>query len=143
MQAQRYYAHPRNAFWPILGQLCGFDPTMDYEQRIEALLAKRIALWDVIERCIRPGSLDSRIEPTSVEPNDLAELIMQLPRLKAIAFNGGTAHRLYLRHWSAAIAERLGMDAPALLTLPSTSPAYAALTLEQKLERWRVVLAYL
>lgn len=143
LQAQRYYAHPRNAFWPILGQLCGFDPALEYEPRVQALLDKRIALWDVIERCVRPGSLDSRIDPQSVAPNDLVALILQLPQLRAIAFNGGTADRLYRRHWADSVAERLGARAPVLLTLPSTSPAHAALSREQKLERWRELMVYL
>ena len=143
LQAQCYYAHPRNAFWPIMAELCGFDAAASYEQRMAALLQRRVALWDVIERCYRPGSLDSRIEPDSVEPNDLAGLIAQMPQLQAIAFNGGTAHKLYLKHWAARVAERCGAQAPELLALPSTSPAHAALRPVQKLERWRALCAYL
>ena len=62
LEAQRYYAHPRNAFWPIMGELLGFDPTQPYRARLTALRRSGVALWDVLARCVRPGSLDSDID---------------------------------------------------------------------------------
>ncbi|MFT7535869.1 MAG: TDG/mug DNA glycosylase family protein, partial [Hyphomicrobiaceae bacterium] len=62
LEAQRYYAHPRNAFWPILAEICGFDRELPYEQRLEQVQFAGIALWDVLASCAREGSLDSDIE---------------------------------------------------------------------------------
>ncbi|HBN52823.1 MAG TPA: DNA-deoxyinosine glycosylase, partial [Stenotrophomonas sp.] len=61
LQAARYYAHPRNRFWPLMGALCGFDPQLDYAQRMAGLQAAGVGLWDVIGRCRRRGSLDAAI----------------------------------------------------------------------------------
>ncbi len=72
LDARRYYAHPRNAFWPILGDLLGFDPAAPYQARVDALLAARVAVWDVCAAAVRPGSLDAAIAPASVRPNDFA-----------------------------------------------------------------------
>ena len=62
LEAQRYYTHPRNAFWPIMGELFGFDASMPYRSRLVALRRSGVALWDVLAQCVRPGSLDSDID---------------------------------------------------------------------------------
>ena len=46
LSANAYYAHGRNAFWPIMGALLGFDPAAPYAQRLAALQAAHIAVWD-------------------------------------------------------------------------------------------------
>ncbi|KEA64198.1 G:T/U mismatch-specific uracil/thymine DNA-glycosylase [Marinobacterium lacunae] len=141
LNAQQYYAHPRNAFWPILAQLCGFDAQLPYERRVEALKASGVALWDVIGRCYRPGSLDSSIQADTVEPNDLAELVARLPCLQLIACNGATAHKLLLRHWADLLA---GLEGRVkVIRLPSTSPAHASLSLADKTLQWQVIGDYL
>lgn len=140
LQAQRYYAHPRNAFWPIMAELLGFDPALAYRQRLEVLKQNGVALWDVIESCYRPGSLDSRIAADSVAANDIAALVRRMPQLRLIACNGKTAQRLYLRHWAKVIAEQQPDNVPSIVALPSTSPAHAAMNFDQKLAAWRVLL---
>lgn len=136
VQAGCYYAHPRNAFWPIMAHLLGFAVELEYSQRLQCLLQGGIALWDVARVCERPGSLDARIRQQSVEPNAIEALLARLPQLTAIAFNGATAERLYRRHFTSP-------EAVALVTLPSTSPANARLALEQKLACWAQLQAYL
>ncbi|RPH43367.1 MAG: DNA-deoxyinosine glycosylase [Burkholderiales bacterium] len=122
----RYYAHPRNQFWPILGGLLGEPlPELDYEARLERLRVRRVALWDVLGACRRTGSLDAAIR--DAHGNDFDALLAGLPGLGAVAFNGATAARS-----EPAFAAR------GLVTyrMPSTSPAHAALSFEAKLERW-------
>ena len=129
LEANRYYAHPRNAFWPIMGALVGADPALPYARRLARLKAAGIALWDVLDRCEREGSLDSAIR--DAEPNDLPRLLIEAPRLEAIAHNGGESARSMKR--SAA----LGVP---VYRLPSSSPANASWSLERKIEAWREVL---
>src|ERR1700754_2834056 len=74
LAADQYYANPRNAFWPITGELFGFQPTAPYEERLAALSSHRVALWDVLHRCRRPGSADSAIDPKSLVANDFSGL---------------------------------------------------------------------
>jgi double-stranded uracil-DNA glycosylase len=135
---QQYYAHPRNAFWPIMAELLGFDATEPYSTRLQRLQDHSIALWDVVHRCQRPGSLDQNIAKDSVEANDFATFFGQHSQLGAICFNGGAAETLFKRH-----VIRGGLSIPRgieMVRLPSTSPANAGLPQAQKLEQWRLVI---
>ncbi|WP_414652280.1 DNA-deoxyinosine glycosylase [Ideonella sp.] len=127
LQAQQYYAHPRNQFWPIVGTLLGIDlVALPYPARLAAIRARGLGLWDVYAACVREGSLDSAIE--AAEPNDLGSLRRRAPGLAAIAHNGGESAR-HMRVTSA-----LGLP---VYRLPSTSPANASWSLERKLAAWR------
>lgn len=138
LQAQQYYAHPRNAFWPIMAALLGFEVTLPYEQRLAQLTANRIAVWDVLASSHRPGSLDADIARDSEQPNDFVSLFAQCRQLRAVACNGGTAHALFRRH-VLPVVELAGID---VLQLPSTSPAHAGKTLAEKLAAWSVLRQY-
>ena len=133
IRVQQYYAHPRNAFWPIMQVLAGATGT--YEERCRQLVAKRIAVWDVLQQSVRPGSLDSAIRTDTARPNDFAGFLSRHPRLGLIAFNGRKAEELFLRLVDVDLAESL-----ELAGLPSTSPAHAAMSFETKLDRWRGIL---
>mgnify|MGYP006287204935 CR=1 FL=1 len=138
LELQRYYAHPRNAFWPIMGALLEFDPESDYQARLNALLGRGIALWDVIARCRRRGSLDQRIEPASIVANDFGWLIERCPQLTRVVFNGRAAEKAWLRHVEPALPEdRRKLDR---VRLPSTSPAHASMSLEHKRAAWARVI---
>ena len=139
LEAVRYYAHPRNAFWPILGELCGFDAAAPYEQRLEGLRAAGVALWDVLHSCVRAGSLDGDIEPDSVRPNDFDAFFGRHAGIEAVFCNGGAAYQLYLRR---VRPELKGAGAGLPVTrLPSTSPANAGMRFAEKLAAWREALA--
>ena len=45
LAAGEYYAHPRNLFWPIMGELVGAHPGLPYESRLRILKSSAIALW--------------------------------------------------------------------------------------------------
>lgn len=137
LAAGQYYAHPQNQFWRVLGAVIERPlKEMDYSARIAAVQAAGIAIWDVYASCERAGSLDSAIR--SPVANDIAALkkcpegrTALAPALRRICFNGRTAARR-LREMEA-----LGYQA---VVLPSTSPAHAGMTFEEKLARWRAAL---
>lgn len=133
----RYYAHPRNGFWPIMDALLGLPARASYAQRSRALARAGIALWDVVHSCVRDGSLDTSIEHGSVRVNDFARFFATHAGVRLICFNGTTAERLYLR-WVAP--EAYAPQVPRV-RLPSTSPAHAARSLQVKLQIWRHALA--
>ena len=133
----QYYAHPQNAFWWIMGCLIGFDSGISYEQRCRYLLTSKFAVWDVLNDCVRKGSLDRNIQKTSEKSNDFSEFLMKVPTIQMSAFNGQAAHKIFMRHWSE-LFERF--DRLQWCQLPSTSPAHASLTKEEKLNAWRVAL---
>ncbi len=132
LQAQRYYAHPQNHFWKILGALWGEPLTdMPYNERTDVLRAHGLGVWDVYAACEREGSLDSAIRNARL--NDLQGLRHRCPRLQAIAHNGGESFR-HARHTRA-----LGLP---VYRLPSTSPANASWSFERKLAAWREVFEH-
>ena len=134
LQLRQYYAHPQNHFWKILQALWPQHPLPDaagpdgYAARCGWLLDRGLGLWDGYARGLRSGSLDSAIR--DAEPNDIGAL--KLPRLAAIAHNGGESFR-HARHTAA-----LGVP---VHRLPSTSPANASWSFDRKLEAWRAVIA--
>lgn len=129
LAAGQYYAHPRNHFWPVLSALWGRDlRALPYDERLEAMKAHGVGLWDVYAACVREGSLDSAIQ--SPEPNDLGLLRRLAPKLEAVAHNGGESAR------ARRVTEALGV---AVARLPSTSPANASWSFERKLAAWRAL----
>lgn len=128
---RRYYAHPQNQFWRLIGDVLGADlAALPYETRLDALLARRIGLWDVVASARRPGSTDAAIaDPVA---NDIAKLAATLPDLRAIAFNGGIAQRHGLRQLGPAASRY------AILALPSSSPLHT-IGLSAKLPAWRAI----
>lgn len=134
LKAARYYAHPRNLFWTFMGELVGASTALPYEARIERLREAGIALWDVIARCERQGSLDSAIR--GEEANDFASFFGAHPRLRRILFNGAKAEATFARQVPPAL---LPPDV-VCQRLPSTSPANQFQPVASKLEAWRAAL---
>ena len=137
LRAGQYYAHPRNAFWPIMGDLLGFSPDLPYADRLQRLTASGIALWDVIAGCERSGSLDADIVRTSVRTNDFAGFLTAHPGIERVFFNGAAAETNFRRH----VLPQATANHCRLLRLPSTSPAHAARGYAEKLAAWSVVVA--
>ena len=130
LRAQQYYGHSQNDFWKILGELWGLPLAQrPYAERVQALRAHGLGLWDVYASCEREGSLDSDIREPVL--NDLASLRQHCPRLEAVAHNGGESFR-HARHTRA-----LGLP---VYRLPSTSPANAGWSFQRKREAWAEVL---
>ena len=114
LTAGRYYAHPQNAFWRLVGGVIGVDlAASGYDARLAALRAAGIGLWDTVATARRTGSLDASLR--DVAGTDLAALVATLPALRLVAFNGQTA---------AKIGRRALLPDTPHLTLPSSSPAY-------------------
>ena len=133
LAAQRYYAHPQNGFWRLMGSVVGEDlPAMDYDRRLEVMLACGVGLWDVIQEATRTGSLDAAIRDHS--SNDLSSLVGSLPALRAVAFNGATSARIGARLLNGTA----GLD---LIALPSSSPAYT-LSFAAKAQAWAALRRY-
>jgi TDG/mug DNA glycosylase family protein len=128
LAAAQYYAHPRNGFWRLTGGVIGHDLVdLAYPQRLEALKAAGIGLWDVITTARRAGSLDTAIRDP--EFADLTGLVASLPALRAVAFNGATAARAGRRTLGGTTAVL------TLIDLPSSSPAHAR-PLTEKARAW-------
>ena len=90
---------------------------LPYPERLEILKAEGVGLWDVIAGAERRGSLDTAIR--DAENADLIGLVARLPRLRAVAFNGGLAARTGRKTLA-------GVDCTVQrIDLPSSSPAYA------------------
>jgi TDG/mug DNA glycosylase family protein len=132
--ADEYYAHPQNVFWRIMSALVGADGS--YSERCAALASHGVALWDVLASSVRPGSLDADIQMSTAEVNDFKQFLAAHTALERICFNGQKAARIY----SKRVPEDVVDSRIELITLPSTSPAHAAMHFDEKLELWRTAL---
>lgn len=135
LRAAQYYAHPRNAFWKIMGDLVGAGLDLAYDVRVQKLKAAKIAVWDVLASCTRESSLDSDIDADTMIVNDFDVFYHAHPAITDIFFNGAIAEKFYRLHVEARHQHR----ALNYLRLPSTSPAYAGMRYAQKLEAWTAV----
>lgn len=136
LAANKYYAHPRNLFWRIIADLFNTGPLQDYSSKTHALINANIALWDVMKSCYRPGSLDAAIDKQSIVANDFNALFNNHPQIQQVFFNGATAEQSFRR----LVLPGLNCQPLSLQRLPSTSPAHAAMTYQQKLKHWRAIV---
>lgn len=134
LRAGQYYAHGRNAFWAIMGDLVGAGPGLPYASRVRILKSCGIAVWDVLASCTRDSSLDSDIDQASIVTNDFESFFLTHPDITDVFFNGAMAEKYF---------HGRGLSLPRPLRfhrLPSTSPANAAMSYDQKLSAWAAVV---
>lgn len=145
--SQQYYAHPQNAFWWIMSEMFSFDASAPYQERVDYLKYNKIAVWDVVEACHRPGSLDSAIDANSIIANDFSTLLNESSSIKLVVFNGQAAQKIFKKHVQRPNIESTELTMERFtgdyVVMPSTSPANAATKREQKLKHWRALTAYL
>ena len=138
LEQQQYYAHPRNAFWSIMSALFDLEKELDYSQRCEQLITNNIAIWDVLKSCQRQGSLDKDIEKNSLIANDFNAFFQHHPNIQHILFNGGKAEHVFKQYVEPLL--EASFQHIRQTRLPSTSPAHAAITFEQKRVYWEKAL---
>ncbi len=145
LQRHEYYGNPRNQFWKIMGMVFSF-PTdfieLPYQERLSILTGEGIAIWDVLEACSRKGSSDSSIADT-IPPNDVQTFLKDHPSIHCIALNGKTGAGHWFKQYFSVLAEPKNEETGlVILSLPSTSPAYAGMGLNDKAEMWRRILPF-
>ena len=139
LAAGQYYAHPQNLFWRILAVVTGADAASPYPARIRALQAHGIALWDVLESCVREGSLDSAIDDATIRANDFVSFYRSHPCIAHVFYNGAKAEACYRRYVLPLFESGSGPSNCA--RLPSTSPAHATMPPARKQTLWQQALA--
>ena len=137
LKKNQYYAHPRNCFWYIIQEMLNGSVEINYEERKEILKENRIALWDVLKACVREGSLDSSIKKLSIVTNDFESFYSEHPDIRYVFFNGAKAEEEYRNCVFPKVSKKY--DSIKYYRLPSTSPAMASLTKEEKLSEWLIV----
>ena len=128
-QTEFYYSHPQNRFWKVLAAIYSCPVPDTIERKKNLILSHNLALFDVIASCDISGSADSKI--TNVVPNDLSP-ILSGSKITKIYVNGKTAEKYYNKYL------RTSTDIECV-TLPSTSPANAACSLEKLIESWKII----
>lgn len=138
LEQQQYYAHPQNIFWDIMAGLFGAERELAYKKRLQVLKKNQVALWDVAQKCERPGSLDSQIKMPSVIANDFKTFFQKCPQINAVFFNGHKAEDLFHK----LVVPKIQPLAKSLYLkrLPSTSPAHAGLSRKHKQQIWKEAL---
>lgn len=134
LAAGEYYANPRNAFWRVMEAVFGAPAHLPYGERTAALTGRGVALWDVLEGCRRQGSSDASIRDGRA--NDIPGFLREHPTVRTVALNGRAAET-----WLRRVHPGLwNFPDVAVVVLPSTSPAHARLSLEEKIRIWREAL---
>lgn len=136
LRRNEYYAKAQNVFWRLMGDFFGAGPDLPYRDRTRLLVSKGIAVWDVCKAAHRPGSLDSAIDRKSMQANDFNDFLERHRGVRLIAFNGATAHKLFVEKVAGQLSE--AHRAIRREPLPSTSPAHASMTYEAKRAAWQV-----
>ncbi len=138
LRMNKYYANSRNAFWLIMSNLLVIPENLTYEERTASLRQHQIALWDVIRTCERQGSLDAKIRQETIQENDFISLFRENPNISRVFFNGARAEKEYLKRVLPKVT------GPArnlkLARLPSTSPAMARLSFDEKAYAWSEII---
>lgn len=137
LQKREYYGNPRNAFWHVMGELFAAGPDLPYAARAEKLRGHGIAVWDVLRSSARSGSMDAAIDPTTATPNDFGTFFDEHPMLELLCFNGKKAAELYER---LVVPQGIStIENIEFRTMPSTSPAYASMSIDEKICHWAAV----
>jgi hypoxanthine-DNA glycosylase len=135
LQQNKYYGHPLNVFWKIMGELVGAHPGLPYPQRLGILTASGIALWDVLASCRRETSQDAHIRDECA--NDFAAYFAGHPQITRVFFNGSKAEQCFRRF----VLGKQVLPPLSLQRLQSTSPAHAGMSDAEKLQAWRAVIS--
>lgn len=138
LRLQQYYANPRNAFWPMLMSLLGYKADQEYSVGVEILKRHRVAVWDTLKSCVREGSLDSSIVGSTIEANDFSHFFQDHPNIKTVFFNGRKSQQVYQKKVLPFIPGKYAELRYFLL--PSSSPAMASLTREEKIDQWKLII---
>ena len=137
LELAQYYAHRQNAFWRIMAELFGVEG--DYANRCRQLMAHRIAVWDVLASSMRPGSMDADIQLESARANDFAGFLSDHGQIRRICFNGRKAEALFTRF----VISEFSSTHLEFISLPSTSPANAAMSFDEKRDVWAAAFCML
>jgi len=135
---QQYYGHPQNAFWRIMAELTCVPHDAKYLQRASALMDAGVSVWDTIARCCRPGSMDADIVPDTVTVNDFDTFIARHDGLALVLFNGQASAKMFFKHMGKSYLSKKGIESAIM---PSTSPSYAAMSLDDKKSAWLQALS--
>lgn len=138
LELGEYYGHPQNAFWRIMGELLGAGRDLPYDDRVARLLGAGIGVWDVLRSSVRPGSMDADIDLASAKANDFDTFLCRYPGVRRICFNGRKAADMFER--KQALTDQVRAAGIEFVSLPSTSPAFASMSFDEKLRRWATVI---
>ncbi|MBW1682572.1 MAG: DNA-deoxyinosine glycosylase [Deltaproteobacteria bacterium] len=136
LKTNQYYVNRQNSFWPIMYNLFNIDISLPYEECCKQLADSGVAVWDVLESVERQGSSDTNIDISTAFPNDLVAFLYKHAEIRHIFFNGSKAESLFHKLVMPEIDNISGIE---LTRLPSTSPANTHMSVDEKLEAWRVV----
>ena len=128
-----YYANPQNRFWRVLAGILNAPLPTSTDEKINFLLAHRIAIYDAAISCEIKGSSDAKM--TAVSPANL-EPIFKTANIMQVYANGGKAYEICKKYLEDEI---LKATKNVVIKLPSTSPANAKFSLNRLTNEWLVI----
>ena len=128
-----YYANPQNRFWRVLAGILNASTPVSTDEKIDFLLASRIAIYDAAISCEIKGSSDAKM--TAIAPANL-EPIFKVAKITQVYANGGKAHEICEKYLKNQILNATGKE---VAKLPSTSPANAKFSIDKLASEWSVI----
>lgn len=132
-----FYGNKRNQFWPIMEKVYGIGLQSKKEKQ-ELFTRLRMAIADVILSCERKVNNNLDINLTNMVFNTEAIInVLEKNKIKSIFFSSRFAEHLFKRQFKNVVQLHPEIE---LVTLPSPSPRYAAMSKSEKVARYKELL---
>lgn len=129
--ADWFYGAKRNTFWKILEQVY-YIPLADKKAKQELFIKTRMGIADIILKAVRTENTNSDTNLTVVEYNDRAiKEILDFHIMKTIFFTSQFVQKIFAKFFPGVTNT---------VALPSPSPRFARMSLQEKVEVYKKLL---
>ena len=131
-----YYCSKRNQFWPMIEEV--YDVKLPSGKSKQELFAKfSIAITDIIYQCERKhgNSLDANLINFVYNTKAIEKILKENP-IEKILFSSRFVEKEFKRKFKELIMKYSQIE---LVTLPSPSPRYAAMSRKEKVRRYKEI----
>ena len=131
-----FYGTKRNLFWPIVREVYGvkLENKRDKQELFGSL---GIAMADIILSCERKSNNNLDTNLVNIVLNKKITDIFEENRIKAVFFSSKFVEKLFRKHFKDLVSR---YPETTLVTLPSPSPRYAAMSKSEKIVRYKQLL---
>lgn len=131
-----YYVSKRNKFWPIMSEVYGVK-LQNKEAKQNLFRKLKFALTDIILSCERQKNSNLDMNLKNIVINEGINNILIRNKIKKVFFSSRFVEKLFKKYFKNFILNNPEVE---LVTLPSPSPRYAAMRLDEKIKRYKEVL---
>lgn len=131
-----FYGTKRNLFWPIIQEVYGRQ-LLNKKGKQTLFNQLGVAITDIILSCVRNTNSNLDINLTNIVLNKRVANIVEDNDIEKIFFSSRFVEKLFKKHFKNLV---LSHPDVGLITLPSPSPRYAAMSKSEKIARYKQLL---